>query len=29
MDTKLGPEELTSDIPNVSDVYLSNLTTGR
>lgn len=27
MDTKLGPEELTSDIPNVSDVYLSNLTT--
>lgn len=26
MDTKLGPEELTGDIPNVSDVYLSNLT---
>lgn len=26
MDTKLGPEELTSDIPNVSEVYLSNLT---
>ncbi len=25
MDTKLGPEELTNDIPNVSDVYLSNL----
>ncbi len=26
MDTKLGPEELTSDIPNVSESYLSNLT---
>jgi DNA-directed RNA polymerase subunit beta len=26
MDTKLGPEELTSDIPNVSEMYLSNLT---
>ena len=26
MDTKLGPEELTSDIPNVSEVYLRNLT---
>ncbi len=26
MDTKLGEEELTNDIPNVSDVYLSNLT---
>jgi len=26
MDTKLGPEELTSDIPNVSEIYLSNLT---
>jgi len=26
MDTKLGPEELTSDIPNVSEVFLSNLT---
>ncbi len=26
MDTKLGPEELTNDIPNVSEVYLSNLT---
>jgi len=27
MDTKLGAEELTSDIPNVSEVFLSNLTT--
>ena len=26
MDTKLGAEELTNDIPNVSEVYLSNLT---
>ncbi len=26
MDTKLGPEELTNDIPNVSEMYLSNLT---
>ena len=26
MDTKLGPEELTNDIPNVSEVFLSNLT---
>ncbi len=26
MDTKLGPEELTNDIPNVSENYLSNLT---
>ncbi len=26
MDTKLGPEELTNDIPNVSEIYLSNLT---
>ncbi len=26
MDTKLGPEELTNDIPNVSETYLSNLT---
>jgi len=26
MDTKLGPEELTSDIPNVSEFYLRNLT---
>lgn len=26
MDTKLGPEELTNDIPNVSESYLSNLT---
>ena len=26
MDTRLGPEELTNDIPNVSDVFLSNLT---
>ncbi len=26
MDTKLGAEELTSDIPNVSETYLSNLT---
>lgn len=26
MDTKLGPEELTSDIPNVSESYLRNLT---
>lgn len=25
MDTKLGAEELTNDIPNVSEVYLSNL----
>jgi DNA-directed RNA polymerase subunit beta len=27
MDTKLGPEELTNDIPNVSETYLSNLNT--
>ena len=26
MDTKLGAEELTNDIPNVSETYLSNLT---
>jgi len=26
MDTKLGAEELTNDIPNVSEAYLSNLT---
>lgn len=26
MDTKLGPEELTSDIPNVAENYLANLT---
>lgn len=26
MDTKLGPEELTNDIPNVSETFLSNLT---
>jgi len=26
MDTKLGSEELTNDIPNVSETYLSNLT---
>jgi DNA-directed RNA polymerase subunit beta len=26
MDTKLGPEELTNDIPNVSETYLANLT---
>lgn len=26
MDTKLGPEELTNDIPNVSESYLRNLT---
>jgi len=26
MDTKLGEEELTNDIPNVSEMYLSNLT---
>lgn len=26
MDTKLGPEELTNDIPNVSEAYLGNLT---
>lgn len=26
MDTKLGPEELTNDIPNVSENFLSNLT---
>ena len=26
MDTKLGPEELTNDIPNVSENYLRNLT---
>ncbi|NCN82616.1 MAG: DNA-directed RNA polymerase subunit beta [Candidatus Pacebacteria bacterium] len=26
MDTKLGPEELTSDIPNVAEIFLSNLT---
>jgi DNA-directed RNA polymerase subunit beta len=25
MDTKLGPEELTNDIPNVSEAFLSNL----
>jgi len=25
MDTKLGPEELTNDIPNVAEIYLSNL----
>lgn len=25
MDTKLGPEELTNDIPNVSETYLRNL----
>ncbi|PIR59019.1 MAG: DNA-directed RNA polymerase subunit beta [Candidatus Pacebacteria bacterium CG10_big_fil_rev_8_21_14_0_10_56_10] len=25
MDTKLGPEELTNDIPNVSETFLSNL----
>jgi len=25
MDTKLGPEELTNDIPNVAETYLSNL----
>jgi len=25
MDTRLGPEELTNDIPNVSESYLSNL----
>ncbi len=25
MDTKLGPEELTNDIPNVSETYLKNL----
>lgn len=25
MDTRLGPEELTNDIPNVSEAYLSNL----
>ncbi len=27
MDTKLGPEELTADIPNVSDIERRNLTT--
>jgi DNA-directed RNA polymerase subunit beta len=26
MDTKLGPEELTNDIPNVAESYLGNLT---
>lgn len=26
MDTKLGPEELTNDIPNVSETFLANLT---
>lgn len=26
MDTRLGPEELTNDIPNVSENYLANLT---
>jgi DNA-directed RNA polymerase subunit beta len=26
MDTRLGPEELTNDIPNVSETYLANLT---
>jgi DNA-directed RNA polymerase subunit beta len=26
MDTRLGPEELTNDIPNVSEIFLSNLT---
>lgn len=26
MDTKLGPEELTNDIPNVSEAFLANLT---
>jgi DNA-directed RNA polymerase subunit beta len=26
MDTKLGPEELTSDIPNVAETFLANLT---
>ncbi len=26
MDTKLGPEELTNDIPNVSEAFLGNLT---
>ncbi|OGJ37260.1 MAG: DNA-directed RNA polymerase subunit beta [Candidatus Pacebacteria bacterium RIFOXYB1_FULL_39_46] len=26
MDTRLGPEELTNDIPNVSEAFLSNLT---
>lgn len=26
MDTRLGPEELTNDIPNVSEAYLANLT---
>ena len=26
MDTRLGPEDLTNDIPNVSEAYLSNLT---
>jgi DNA-directed RNA polymerase subunit beta len=26
MDTRLGPEELTNDIPNVSETFLSNLT---
>lgn len=26
MDTRLGPEELTNDIPNVSESFLSNLT---
>ncbi len=26
MDTKLGPEELTNDIPNVSEIFLGNLT---
>ncbi len=27
MDTKLGPEELTRDIPNISEADLSNLAT--
>jgi len=26
MDTRLGPEDLTNDIPNVSETYLANLT---
>lgn len=26
MDTKLGPEELTNDIPNIAESYLANLT---
>ncbi len=28
VDTKLGPEELTRDIPNVGEVYLANLDSG-